>query len=174
MLKETCPEPRKKTGKLTLSNEIPSLVTIHMQIWLLIFVGFGYLTFFVGHVQAYSSKTLLCDPTSKCDVYIKVYVNNIEVEKTDTVHDVTNLDAGIIYRSKEKIRKESTIKVVVWDADTIGSDENILTASGTIQSFIDTPIRTRKMRSRSRVISAYTDAEANFIETKTIWLHEYA
>lgn len=50
-----------------------------------------------------------------CDPYVKVYLNNVKVFKTTTKDDATYLARYYETFTSNKIRKNSAIRIEVWD-----------------------------------------------------------
>lgn len=120
----------------------------------------------ISNVQAYSTAgSAYCDYGGTCDVFIQVFVNDVEVVKSRTV-EATNFNANLMYRSPKKISKDSTIRIEVWDLDASDNREIILRFQGDIQMYIDTPIITRSG-------CKFTDYRANYVETTTVWRYHF-
>lgn len=104
-----------------------------------------------------------CDLFSACDPYIKLFVNGTKEEETKIQDGINLFNANVIYLSK-KIPKTTTIKIQVWDSDSFlyGGDDLIQETEGTIDSFLQQPIR----------YGAQKDGEQNAIETSVFWQDE--
>lgn len=102
-----------------------------------------------------------CDTFSSCDPYIKLFINDINIEETEARNNVDTFNANINLRLLVEIPKNVTLKIQVWDKDInlIEKDDLIQEEVGSIESFLQQPIR----------YGAKNSAEQNFIETFIIW-----
>lgn len=136
-----------------------------MRIFLLIFIGKGHLTFHIRKIQAFLIRfSNSCDDTSLCDLYIKLFINDVVVSETKSVDNESTVYPQFTYISGEI---EKTAKITVELRDDDGSTtELIYKAEGNIQSFIDNPIRTPSDK--------WTiNKKATIIETSTTWLEHF-
>lgn len=106
-----------------------------------------------------------CDPgagSSKlCDIYVKLYINNVMVKQSKTVDNTAMYDAELTYRSG-KINKSSKIKIELWDNDDPVKHSRVFDTEGNISSFILEPIRCTY---RANIYNT-----TKFVETTTIWI----
>lgn len=107
--------------------------------------------------------------STKCDSYVKVIINGQEVHKTHVKQNSGVYNVGLFFTSgPEKINRSSIIKFEVWDHDEWSDHDLIMRQEGTIDSFIDFPIR----RSTSgHYYNQYTESDLppNYLEVDVIW-----
>lgn len=88
-----------------------------------------------------------------CDPYVKITVDGKNVLTTETAFGTTDYNVNENYYTPNMIKKNTTITIEVLDDDTDdGKDRNadnsepMLLASGTVESFMQEPIRCIKSR----------------------------
>lgn len=97
----------------------------------------------------------------RCDIYVKVFVNETEILKTDFENNKNFVRVNRGFQSKDvskgPISKSTKIKIQIWD-DNFSSDDLLQETDGDIDSYLNEPLR-KGFRS-------------NKIETSSIWIDE--
>lgn len=144
-----------------------------------------YLPIFIrlGLVQAFGlGDGKVCDSLGRihCDPFAKIYIDGDYKNKTSPRADTPLFDFNYEYTTPGPIRKDSKIKIEIWDDDDAGEwleaikgvftsngkQDLILETEGTIQSFIEQPQR----RSGPRVIQKFNAMNHfNTLNTYIFW-----
>lgn len=140
---------------------------LNLKKWILI-SDFGWLTVSVMFVSTHceaDSKTCQLMRLLKCNSYIKLFVNNKPMLKSSTKLFRQSYDP-LITLTTEKIAKNSTIRIEVWDSSYgfWDSDALIQSTEGNIQSFLNEPLREG---------ADCGNSNRNSIETMLLWQDEY-
>lgn len=64
-----------------------------------------------------------CDKIGRCDSFIKIRVNDVEVYNTRTHDNIFAPNYDETYTSDEPIPKDSTILIQMWDYDPVGAND---------------------------------------------------
>lgn len=107
--------------------------------------------------------------STKCDSYVKLYINGREVGTTDIKQNTDIYNVELFFTSgPEKINRNSMIKIEVWDHDEWSKHDLILRQEGSIDSFIDFPIR-RSVAGHFYGQYMIGDLPPNYLEVDVIW-----
>lgn len=146
--------------------------------------GWGWLTIklkelTVWHIECTGKR---CDRWTQCDPYVKLYINDVQVLQTDSKDDTAEYNIDKIYSTPTAIPRISTIKIEIWDANIwMFSEEKIWVLEGSIDTFIENPIRYGKIVEKRYhfmddvLPSSPTDVtvpQQNVIETDVFWQDE--
>lgn len=97
---------------------------------------------------------------------MKLFINGENVVQTKARKNICCFHADITYQST-KIPKTSTIKIEIWDHNSgffRKADDLILETEGSIESFMETPIRP--------VAASVFNRRQNLVETVSFWQDE--
>lgn len=96
-----------------------------------------YKNFFIG-------TSVQCDATSKCDPFVRMFVDGENVLETVTKSGTEDFDIDETYFTPNAINKTAIIKIEVMDEDSEKRDDNphkMLTTIGTVEEFMQKPVR---------------------------------
>lgn len=100
---------------------------------------------------------------------MKLYINGREVRTTNVKQNTDIYNVGLFFTSgPQKISRNSTIKIEVWDHDELSEHDLIMRQEGSIDSFIDFPIR-RSVAGHSYTQYMEIDLPPNYLEVDVIW-----
>lgn len=130
--------------------------------------GFGWLTLSIVYVKTHcEADKNPCKLMNflKCNSYIKVFVNNKELIRSSTKLIRGEYDP-MITLTTEKITKNATIRIEVWDSHFgfWGNDELIQSTEGSVESLLNNPLREG---------ADCGNSNSNSIETMSLWQDEY-
>lgn len=102
--------------------------------------------------------------TFGCNSYIRLFINEEEVMKTEMEKGKTSYNVDKTFTST-RIPKTSTIKIEIWRSKSLAHhhEKIILRTEGNVESFLKQPIRS----------GAHFEHGDNRIETMSFWQDDY-